>query len=113
MAYDEHTAERFRAALGPRPDITEKKMMGGICFLVNGNMVGGADRTKDGQRRLMFRVGKDNHAAAGELPGGQRMMQGGRLMSGFFFVDEASCDDATLNAWLALAMSFAQSLPPK
>lgn len=113
MAYDEITAERFRAALGGRPDITEKKMMGGICFLVNGNMVGGADRTKDGQRRLMFRVGKDNEAAADQLPDGTAMMQGSRKMSGFYFLDADSCDDATLNAWMALAMSFAQSLPPK
>ena len=85
MAYDEALAERFRAALARRKNITEKRMMGGVCFLVNGNMIGGADRNKSGAGRFMFRVGKDNAEAAEALPGAEQMVQGGRKMSGFFF----------------------------
>ena len=83
MAYDEELAERFRDALGGRVGISEKRMMGGVCFLLNGNMIGGCDRTKSGERRFMFRVGKDNDEAAAELTGASPMIQGGRRMRGF------------------------------
>ena len=113
MAYDEALAERFRAALARRKNITEKRMMGGVCFLVNGNMIGGADRNKSGAGRFMFRVGKDNAEAAEALPGAEQMVQGGRKMSGFFFVPEAVCNADVMGVWLDLAFSFASSLPPK
>ena len=60
MAVDDRLNDRFRSALGRTEGISEKKMMGGMCFLLNGNMIGGADRTKDGTGRFMFRIGKDN-----------------------------------------------------
>jgi TfoX/Sxy family transcriptional regulator of competence genes len=113
MAYDEHTADRFRKALAGLEGISEKKMMGGVCFLLNGNMVGGADRPKDGEPRFMFRAGKDNVDAATALPGAQPMEMGTRKMRGFFFVQETSCDDSALKAWVSLCVSFAASLPPK
>ena len=113
MAYDEQTAARFRFALGKRKGLSEKRMMGGICFLINGNMVGGVDKTKAGASRFMFRVGKDNDAVAAQLSGAQPMVQGGRRMTGFFFVDEATCDDATLRDWLKLALAFVETLPAK
>ncbi len=87
-------------------------MMGGICFLLNGNMIGGADRTKDGQGRLMFRVGKDNVDAAAKLKGGEGMVQGGRKMTGFYFVDEKH-DDDILSKWMKLAVDHAKGLAPK
>lgn len=113
MAYDELLAERFRAALGNTKGVSEKRMMGGICFLINGNMVGGADRAKDGEGRFMFRVGKDNGEKASALEGGKLMMQGGRQMTGLYFVDEKACTDEVMRSWLDLALSFASSLPPK
>ena len=113
MAYDEMLAARFRDALAGLPDVSEKRMMGGICFLVNGNMIGGADRTKEGVGRFMFRVGKDNEAEALSRKGAVAMEQGGRRMSGFFFVDEDACDAAALKDWVSLALSFVGTLPPK
>ncbi len=113
MAYDEFLAERIRAALGKTEGITEKRMMGGVCFLINGNMVGGADRAKSGQGRFMFRVGKDNAEKASALPGGEQMVQGGRQMGGFYFVAEEDCTEAVMRPWLDLALSLATSLPPK
>ena len=50
MAYDEDLAARFRAVLGDQEHLSEKRMMGGLCFLKYGHMIGGADRSKDGQR---------------------------------------------------------------
>ena len=48
-----------------------------------------------------------------ELPGATIMEQGGRVMGGFFFVDEESCDDEAMNAWMHLALSFVEGLPIK
>ena len=113
MAYDEVLTQRFRDALGDTEGISEKRMMGGVCFLVNGNMIGGADRSKVGQGRFMFRVGKENVDTAAALPGGQQMIQGGRKMSGFFFVDEENCSDDVMRSWLDLAFQHANALQPK
>ncbi len=113
MAYDAILTQRFRDALGDTKGISEKRMMGGVCFLVNGNMIGGADRSKAGQGRFMFRVGKENADTAAALPGGQQMIQGGRKMSGFFFVDEEVCSEDVMSVWLDLAVQHAMALPPK
>jgi arylamine N-acetyltransferase len=112
MAYDEMLAMRLRNAIGAQSKLTEKRMMGGVCFMLNGNMVGGADRTKVGTQRLMFRVGRDN-AAAAKLPGGKMVRMGERTMQGFYFVDAEACDDTLLARWVALALEHARSLPPK
>lgn len=117
MAYDEELAERMRHALSRLGNISEKRMMGGVCFLLNGNMIGGADRKKDGLRRFMFRVGKANHAEALERPGAMAMDMdmdmGGRRMRGFVFVDATGCDDSTLDTWIDLAHAFVGELPAK
>ncbi|MCA8902645.1 MAG: TfoX/Sxy family protein [Hyphomonas sp.] len=113
MAVDEETAGRLRGALAGLEGLSEKRMMGGLCFFLNGNMVGGADRPKTGAPRFMFRVGKDNEAAGNALPGAEPLVQGGRAMRGFFFVDEAGCDDEALGQWVSLAVSHAAGLPPK
>jgi hypothetical protein len=113
MAYDEQLTNQFREALGKQNSLTEKKMMGGMCFLLDGNMVGGADRTKDGQGRFMFRVGKDNDAIAADLPGAREMIMGGRRMSGLYFVAEDDCTPEVMTQWIGLALGFATSRPPK
>lgn len=112
MAFDEALTMRMRAALGNDAEISEKRMMGGICFFLHGNMACGADRTKEGEGRFMFRVGKGNEAAAA-MPGGAPMVLGDRPMHGFYFVDADRCDDDLLQRWLALALAHARSLPPK
>lgn len=86
--------------------------MGGVCFFLHGNMIGGADRSKEGERRLMFRVGKGN-AAAARLPEGVPVILGDRPMAGFYFVTAERCDDKLLASWLNVAMTYASSLPPK
>ncbi len=113
MAHDELLSMRFRDALPPRKGYTEKKMMGALCFMLNGNMIGGADRTKDGQGRFLFRIGKDNYENALERKGARPMIMGGRTMSGFVFVDEKDCKAKALSDWIHLALAFVETLPKK
>ena len=118
MAYDELTTQRFRDAfhgfLGSDKNTEEKRMMGGICFMLNGHMVGGADQEKSsGSTRFMFRMGKDNQDVGLALPGAIPMEMGGRKMRGFFFVEEDSCDDETLALWMETTVNFVKTLPPK
>jgi len=113
MAYDEELADRFRGALEGHADISEKRMMGGVCFLLGGNMIGGADRSKDGDGRFMFRVGKDNEAEALSRDGAVIVEMGGRRMGGMVFVGEEACDQDALQDWVSLALSFVATLPAK
>ncbi len=113
MAYDELTAERFRLALGSLAPIGEKRMMGGLCFMYRGHMIGGADKSKDGVRRFMFRLGKENQELGLSLPGAMPMVQGGRTLRGLFFVDETELDDEQLKLWIDTAVNYVSALPPK
>lgn len=113
MAYDELTTERFRMALGMLAPITEKRMMGGLCFLYHGHMIGGADMSKEGVRRFMFRLGKDNQELGLSLPGAEPLIQGGRTLRGMFFVDEAELDDEQLKLWVETATKHVLTLEPK
>jgi hypothetical protein len=76
-------------------------------------MVGGAHRDKSGRGLFMFRVGVDNVGAAEAIGGGEKLVQGGRLMRGFYFVEADDCDHARFQDWLSLAVSHALSLEPK
>ena len=83
--------------------------MGGVCFLLNGNMVGGADRTKAGQGRFHVSSRQGERRKGGsDLPGADPMVQGGRRMGGFFFVDEKACDARRLKKWVDMAVSHAE-----
>ena len=113
MAYDEGLAERFRDALAGLPEISEKKMMGGVCFLMSGNMIGGTHITKQGEAQFLFRVGKDNEAEALERPGASIMINGTRRMGGFIIVNDEDCDDAAMTSWVSLCLSFVGNLPAK
>jgi TfoX/Sxy family transcriptional regulator of competence genes len=109
MAYDEALAARIRGYLGDGPGISERKMFGGICFMVNGNMCAGV--TND---RLMARVGAPSYEAALKRPGAYEMEFTGRPMTGMVFVNAADvAADDTLASWLAPCLEFASSLKPK
>lgn len=108
MAYDEGLAELLRNALADQP-VTEKKMFGGLCFLLHGNMICGVH--KGG---AMFRVGKPNDAAALALPGVQPMSFTGKPMAGFVdATDEATVDDTLRSQLIAMSVSFVKTLPAK
>lgn len=109
MAYDEDLAAILRDALGGHQGISEKKMFGGLAFMLRGNMLCGVH-----ERGGMARVGKANEAAALEMEGVAPMSFTGRSMGGFVDVaDEAFEDDARRDAILALCFDFVGGLPPK
>jgi len=110
MAYDEELAERIRDLLGPvLPETVEKRMFGGLGFLVGGNMAVAAS----GRGGLMVRV---DPAQAESLIDGTiavQMVMGGREMKNWLRVDTESVDDAALQEWIERGVAYARSLPPK
>lgn len=109
MAYDEGLAALMRDDLAGEDGIAEKKMFGGVAFLLNGHMVCGVH-----SGGAMFRVGKPNEAAARAIDGAGPMLFSGRQMGGMIDVtDEAMADDTRRGTWLAMALDHARSLPPK
>lgn len=108
MAYDEGLAQLLRDDLLAEP-IEEKRMFGGLAFLRHGHMVCGVH--KGG---AMFRVGKENYAAALAVPGAAPMMFTGKAMVAMVDVsDEAMVDDARRGALMAMALATVRDLPPK
>lgn len=112
MAIDEELAARVRDRLEGLEGVSEKKMFGGLCFLVNGHMVAAASR-RNGEGRYLFRIGKENADAAAKLGQSEPMVHGGRKMSGFYYVDADDLSDAHFAEWLSIAVENAFSLPPK
>jgi TfoX/Sxy family transcriptional regulator of competence genes len=109
MAYDEGLATRVREVLGDQPGVAEKKMFGGLAFLVGGNMacgVGGDD--------LMVRVAADQAEAALEEPGARPFDMTGRPMKGWLLVAaDGHAEDDDLRRWVGRGVAYAGSLPPK
>ena len=85
MAYSELVTLRFRDALGAA-NIAEKRMMGGLVFLLNSNMLMSHKTLKSGEEQFMFRPGKDNEPEALTIFGTRPMIHGGRRMVGFIFI---------------------------
>ena len=110
LSLREELAERIRAVIGEDPNVTEKKMFGGIAFMLNGNMLVGPH--KDGS--MMVRVGKDLEAEARSRPHSRAMDFTGKPMAGFVTVDPPGLEsDADLAGWIALATQFVGALPAK
>ena len=109
MPYDEELAERVRAVLRSEPGYTEKKMFGGVCFMVGGNMAVGVTGSD-----LMVRPGPDDFEAALALPHARPMDFTGRPMKGFVYVDPSGLDTSqALAEWVERGASYARSLPAK
>jgi len=109
MAYDEGLAERIRDALRDRRDVAERKMFGGLAFMVGGHMAVGILGDS-----LMARVGPDRYAEAVREPGARPMDFTGKPMRGYVFVTaEAIEADASLDRWIERCVAFVRSLPPR
>jgi len=103
-------ADRIRRIIGDDPNVGEKKMFGGVCFMLNGNMLCGPDKSAD----LMLRVGKELEAEARGRAHTREMDFTGKPMKGFVYVEPKGFEtDAQLAEWIALATRFVGSLPPK
>ncbi len=109
MAYSEALAQRIRVTLQDELGVTERKMFGGLCFMLRGNMCCGV--LKD---ELMLRVGAEQHAAALERPHARMMDFTGKPMKGMVYVDtDGVATDEALAEWVQWGVNFAGSLPPK
>lgn len=108
MPYDPELADKMRAALKAIPGIAEKKMFGGYCWMLNGNMLCGVE-----VGRFMFRVGKDLEAEALARSGAKPMDITGRPMRGIIWVQEENAQGRDLLDWIELASRFVGALPPK
>jgi TfoX/Sxy family transcriptional regulator of competence genes len=110
VAYDEELAERVRALVADEASLTEKRMFGGLAFLVGGNMAVAASS----EGGLLVRV---DPAESAELVAASRarpMEMRGREMAGWLRVEAAAvADDEALGVWVARGVASARSLPPK
>jgi TfoX/Sxy family transcriptional regulator of competence genes len=111
MAYDEHLAQRVRELVGARSGVTEKKMFGGIAWMINGNMATGVTSTGG----LIVRVEPDETETLTREPHVTVFGRAGsKPMKGFVVVDAAAVsDDAALADWVDRGANRAASLPPK
>lgn len=109
MAFDEGLAERIRDVLRDRQDVVEKRMFGGLAFMVRGHMTVGINGDE-----LMVRVGKDGHADALAQPHAREMDFTGRALKGFVYVGTEGIEsDDALTGWVDRALDFVGTLPPK
>jgi hypothetical protein len=109
MAYDEGLAERAREVLVDLPGFVEKKMFGGIGFMLRGNMACGVNGEE-----LIVRVGPANYEQALRKPHTRPFDMTGRPMRGWVMVAPVGLEsDAGLEDWVQRGVEFALSLPPK
>ena len=109
MGYDAATAERLRAHFAGRADVAEKRMVGGLSFVVNGNLCCGVNGSA-----LMVRVGPDAREAVLAEPHVRPLEMGGRPVRGFVLVDPVGFStDAALTAWVQRGLDFVETLPAK
>jgi TfoX/Sxy family transcriptional regulator of competence genes len=109
VAYDEKMAERVRRVLSGRRDVVEKKMMGGICFMVHGSMCCGVSASA-----LMVRVGREAYQRMLAQPHVRPLEFAGRRPTGFVLVDSGGCrTDAALATWIQRGIDFVSTLPAK
>jgi TfoX/Sxy family transcriptional regulator of competence genes len=110
MAYDEELADRIRSLLGDRSGLTERKMFGGLAFLIGGNMAIAAS----GQGGILVRVDPDESDALVASTPAEPMEMRGRSMAGWLRVATADVtDDSALGEWVERGAGYAASLPPK
>jgi TfoX/Sxy family transcriptional regulator of competence genes len=109
MAYDEDLAAQIRAAVALEPGMSEKRLFGGLAFLINGHMAAAASSQGD----MLLRVDPADTDALVAEPHAQRAVMRGRPANGWLRIDAAALDDADLERWIARGVTSARSLPPK
>jgi hypothetical protein len=110
MAYDEDLGDRLRACLHGEPGLREKRMFGGLGFLVNGNLAVSASS----QGGLLLRVDPADTEALTREPHVERFVMRGRAMDGWLHVGEAAVEtEEALRDWVRHGTAYARSLPPK
>ncbi|MFL7812720.1 MAG: TfoX/Sxy family protein [Anaerolineales bacterium] len=109
MVYDENLAQRVRVLIEKERGFSEKKMFGGIGYLLHGNMACGVIR-----QDLIVRVGADRYLDALVQPHVELFDMTGRAMTGWVIVKEPGYqDDQDLQDWVSQGVEYARTLPPK
>jgi TfoX/Sxy family transcriptional regulator of competence genes len=109
MAFNELIAERVRNVLAEEHPITEKRMFGGLAFMVDGHMCCGIVGEE-----LVVRVGAEAHQESLSLPHARTMDFTGRPMKGFVYVGPAGYNTKpALRKWIRRGLRFVRQLPPK
>jgi TfoX/Sxy family transcriptional regulator of competence genes len=109
MTYDEKLAARIRRALPPTERVVEKRMFGGVAYMLDGKMICGV-----ADRDLMVRVGAEAYEAALARPHVRPMDFTGRPLTGYVFVGPSgSRTDAAVASWVRQASAFVATLPAK
>jgi TfoX/Sxy family transcriptional regulator of competence genes len=110
MTYDESLADRIRSAIQDQHGVTEKRMFGGLAFLVNGNMAVSAS----GKGGLLLRVDPRDTESVVREDGVARFEMRGRAMDGWVRIEpSAIASDQELRRWVQVGLAYAGSLPPK
>ena len=110
VAYDEDLANRIRELVATEPGLTEKKMFGGLAFLINGNLSVSAS----GQGGLLLRVDPDATDELLDRRHAEPFVMRGRAMQGWMRIaPEGVKTKRQLEPWVAHGVSYARSLPPK
>lgn len=109
MAYDEELAARIRDLLADETGVAEKKMFGGLAFLVHGNMAVAAS----GQGGLLVRVDPAESAELVATTPATEMEMRGRSMAGWLRLESADVENDELVAWVNRGLAYARSLPAK
>jgi hypothetical protein len=108
MAYDEGLADRVRAVLAGEEGLSERKMFGGLAFMLHGNMACGIVNDE-----LMLRLGPEGADSALDRPHIRQMDFTGRPMTGMVFAAPAALEGDALGKWVGEAVEYARALPPK
>ena len=110
MAYDEALAARIRDLIGPDPELTEKKMFGGLAFLIRAHMAISAS----GQGGVLVRVEPERTADLVAATSATVAVMRGHEMAGWLRVGAADvATDDQLSGWVEMGLAYARSLPPK
>ena len=108
MAYDERLADRVRELLDERTDVTERRMFGGLTFMVGGHMCCGINSDE-----LILRLGPEAEETALRAPHARPMDFTRRPMRGFLTIAPDGLKGPSLRRWIEQAVAHAESLPPK
>jgi len=110
MAYDEGLAERVRDVFANDPATTEKKMFGGLCFLLHGNMLVGVS----GKGGLLVRFSRDDHDRVMKMKHMRPMLFTKKPMQGYAYVDtKGLASTRDLEAWVERCLEYVSTLPKK
>ena len=110
VAYDEDLADRLRVLLATDHDVVEKKMFGGLAFLIGGNMAVSAS----GQGGMLLRCDPDETESLVQEAHADRFVMRGRAMDGWLRIDPEGVEtDDDLRRWVDVGVGYARTLPPK